>query len=403
MTPELGPFEPGTGRLPPYLAGRETEQETLLAFVGRLRGRQPAPSEVALYGPRGNGKTALLRWLQTEVAVLNERPDDGEPELETLWFTPSEIATVASLVSEVASPSWLTKLGITKLGLPGAVEVTLEAGGGAPTRMVADALLERVRKRPLVLLLDEAHTLDPEVGNALLNAAQKVGGEAPFLLVLAGTPDLPPLLRRLDATFVSRARQLRIGRLGEAAAGEAIRRPLRDDGIEVSREILARVFRENHGYPFFVQHWGEELWRRSRSRRRVVAGDVDAAREAIERIKGLYYSDRYAELKDAGLLSAARAVADAFRAQPGAGAPDGYEAARSLTDPDLSRAVRRGLGDGCTEREVREAEETLRRLGYVWGTGVGERWEPGIPSLMAHVWRVVPSEEPPPAAGATSA
>ena len=56
----LGPFQAGDGGLPPYLAGREYEQDLCLAFVSRLRLGRPPPREIVFYGPRGNGKTALL-------------------------------------------------------------------------------------------------------------------------------------------------------------------------------------------------------------------------------------------------------------------------------------------------------------------------------------------------------
>ena len=49
-----------------------------------------------------------------------------------------------------------------------------------------------------MLLLDEAHTVGEEIGSALLNASQQVGRELPFLLVLAGTPELRYAPRRIE-------------------------------------------------------------------------------------------------------------------------------------------------------------------------------------------------------------
>lgn len=53
----LGPFQAGDGGLPPYLAGREYEQDLCWAFLSRLRRDRPPPHEIIIYGPRGNGKT----------------------------------------------------------------------------------------------------------------------------------------------------------------------------------------------------------------------------------------------------------------------------------------------------------------------------------------------------------
>ncbi len=96
MTAALGPFEPGPGRLPPYLAGREAEQRALAGFVARLRERRPPPSDLILYGPRGNGKTVLLRWLEQEVIGRNENRAPGDAEIGTLWLTPTAIPTICS-------------------------------------------------------------------------------------------------------------------------------------------------------------------------------------------------------------------------------------------------------------------------------------------------------------------
>ena len=59
---------------------------------------------------------------------------------------------------------------------------------GGQIEALTGLLEARCARKPLVALLDEAHTLDPEVGKVLLNSSQKVRARAPFLLVLAGTP-----------------------------------------------------------------------------------------------------------------------------------------------------------------------------------------------------------------------
>ena len=63
----------------------------------------------------------------------------------------------------------------------------------------------------------EAQNLGHEVGHALLNASQSVAAASPFLLVMAGTPELQAHLNTLFATFWSRAEQIGIGRLSEDA------------------------------------------------------------------------------------------------------------------------------------------------------------------------------------------
>lgn len=387
------PFRPGAGRLPPYFAGREREQEVLRQFVEPLRAGHPAPSDLVLYGPRGNGKTALLGWLQNEVAAANSGGGRGQ-ELESLWFTPDEVSPVAGLVSRIGPRSWLEELGITRLSVPGAVEVGLRRDEEFRGRLLSEALAARVRRNPLILLLDEAHGLDPSAGRALLNAVQRVGRRAPLLLVLAGTPNLRSRLRTMDASFWPRARHLPIGRLPETAAGDAVRIPLRRAGVGIAVDPLRDVVTASQRYPFFLQLWGDELWRAANSGGGSLGAiGVEVVREAARGVTertDLYYLERYEELEERNLLPVAWALADAF----GAGRAQRNVVAR-LGATEVREAVRRGLGEG-TPAAIRKATETLFHLGVIWRSGGVPDWEPGIPSLLDYLWRYTPDEDRPP-------
>ena len=376
-TSGLGPFRPGPGRLPPYLAGRATEQALFRALLDDLRRGVAPPSEVVLHGPRGNGKTALLVWLQQEA--------EAQAGLDVVRLAPADVPTAPRLLQAIR-PWWMQFPLPRRFSVPG---FGLERGEERPARL-ADAIRRRVRRKPLVLLLDEAHTLDPAVGRTLLNAAQEVGAALPFLLVLAGTPDLPAHLGAMNASFWSRAERLRIGRLDAAATAAAIETPLADAGIAVAAAALADVVGESHGYPYFVQLWGRAAWRQvggasAAPRPCVTRADVDAVRPAFEEVKHAYYLDRYEELRREGLLPVARAVAEAFATRP------------LLTDAQMDAAIRQGLDAAAGPGGPAAAEQTLRRLGYVWRSGAEPAWEPGIPSLMDYMRERVPA---PPAAAA---
>ena len=59
-------FKPGSGVVPPYLAGRKREQEFFRDCVSALKKRVPIGQDMIVYGPRGNGKTTLLSYLQKQ-------------------------------------------------------------------------------------------------------------------------------------------------------------------------------------------------------------------------------------------------------------------------------------------------------------------------------------------------
>ena len=243
-----GPFRPGPGRLPPFLAGRAGEQQLFRDLFADLQNGLAPPSEVLVFGPRGNGKTALLVWLQQEVAPGFE--------LDLLRLDPTNFADARELVERVLSDSFWRRVKPDEISLSG---ISWRPGRSGPPTL-GEALAARARRRPLVLLLDEAHTLEPVVGRALLNASQTVGASSPFLLVLAGTPDLRARLARMDASFWNRAERLPIGRLADSAVAEAIRRPLAADDIGITDDALDRIVRECQGYPYFVQLCGGAVW-----------------------------------------------------------------------------------------------------------------------------------------------
>ena len=364
-----GPFRPGPGGLPPYLAGRGSEQALCRALLGDLQDGLAPPREVVFHGPRGNGKTALLVWLQQEAASY--------PGVDVLHLTPAGIPTETKLIERLLPPSWLQRLTPREVSVHG---ITWRPGQPHPPPL-DEALAVRARKKPLILLLDEAHTLDEGVGCALLNAGQQVGRALPFLLVLAGTPGLRPHLNAMNASFWNRAERRPIGRLDAQATAAAIRKPLESESIDIDEDALAHVVRESHGYPYFVQLWGEAVWRQTAraappgAGRRITRTAVAAAQAAFDRVKDDYRLDHYEELEKLRLLPAARAVADAFEAQP------------RLDDVQLEAAVRRGLGTSCGEDRMAATKEELRSLGYVWRPEARPIWEPGIPSLMDYVRR----------------
>ena len=371
---DSGPFRPGTGGLPPYLAGRAEEQALFKSRLAMLDRGEPTPSEIILYGPRGNGKTAFLAWIE-EVAAPSYAVD-------VVALTPSDIQTRLQLAEYLLPDHWWKGIRPDTIAVRG---VTWRPGKDLPPPVPRRVLAARASKRPLLLLLDEAHTLDPRVGRELLNAAQAVGRKAPFLLVIAGTPNLREHLGTMGASFWNRGRKLPIGRLDESAAADAIRLPLESEDTPIAEEALAHVVQESHGYPFFLQIWGAALWQRahadpSASPQPITIADTEACQSLFESEKSNYYYDRYWELQKARLLPPARAVAEVFEAQARASA---FE---------IEAAIQRGLGPEADDDAVEAAVEQFDHFGLIWRSGVmTPHWEPGIPSLMDYIREFVPS------------
>ena len=361
----MNPFVPGGGLLPPHLGGRESEQKALSRMLDYLRAGRSIPRDLVLIGPRGNGKTVLLRWFEESIR-------SAAPEVDVVWLTPSTIRDIDALGTALAPPRRFRGLLPKDLSLSfGIGRLGWELGG--QLHSLAQLLAARCRASPLVLLLDEAHTLDKGIGQPLLNVSQLVRSHAPFLLVLAGTPGLWAHLNTLDASFWDRSESIGVGRIGAQASADVLSRPMQPD-IAFDDRALRRVVDESGRYPFFLQLWGEILWDEAHDAgtNLIDMALVTRASTVFERRRTAFYQIRHAELRRLALLPAARALAATF-ADSETRTEGACEQAIAETLPDESKS------------DAFDHLEQLRALGYVWQPPGCLELEPGIPSLMEFV------------------
>ena len=104
-------FTPGAGAVPPALTGREREQGVLTQCLADLLGGNAPPHDVALMGPRGNGKTVLLNWFAGACR------DAGRVDVARL--SPSRIRTAQALADALLPVSFMRRVVPRKLGVTG--------------------------------------------------------------------------------------------------------------------------------------------------------------------------------------------------------------------------------------------------------------------------------------------
>lgn len=370
MRPEPGharggnPFVPERGLMPPFLAGRESHKTLLERLLARLSQKRAPASDVILTGPRENGKTALLKW-----ALRHARAR----KIDEVDFLGAEIESTTDLVHRLASrPYWLH---------------TLRSVVGIKTRkrtatLLSDILTKRACERPLVIAIDEAHTLNVGLGRNILNSVQNVRRSGlPVLLLLAGTPDLRWRLNSMEASFWDRSRKSRIGLLDSADSADAIRIPLENSGRSIESEALARVVLESHGYPFFLQLWGEALWDQAADASSAITMiEVNHARARFMEARDEFYLDRYDELRRTDLAAIAARVSSLFVDEVRCNPIRVYATIRQTLEQ---------VGHTSDERSVMETCDKLHELGYIWLAVHESRdyFEPGIPSFMGFVAR----------------
>ena len=384
VSPEQRLFAPGDGAAPPELTGRDAQQAVLSRCLADLIGGSAPPHDVVLLGPRGNGKTALLHWLKGVCA--------DAPSIEALPLTPREIPTHAALINALLPPRGLAKLLPKKVGIAsvGSAEWSAAGAAGNGWRHLSKELAARCRRKALVVLLDEAHTLDLVVGSALLNASQQVRAEAPFLLVLAGTPGLPTHLNAMDVSFWDRLAEglLGVGRLTDAAARAALVKPLKRHRVAIDEDALDAVIENSQHYPYFIQLWGDALWQGHLANpgARLTTAEIAAVQDAVAARVANYYQSRYQELASAGLLAAAAAVAPLFQGSVDA----------TATNQDIDSALLSIGIEDAVDRFTACAE--LSRLSYLWcppNQLPPVVWSAGIPSLTTYVLERAPESAVP--------
>ena len=390
--------------MPPVMAGRESEQAKLRTSLSTLQKRKN-PKPFLLSAPRGMGKTALLTWVENQAAAKG---------LWTAVVSANQVETIPELVTLLApkllESKEITQSGQLRLGFAGGEVRRAETRTpSALAQELTQALYERTSDDPLVLAIDEAHTLSPPVVRTLVNIDQDLARKDGLVwIILAGTPGLGNHLRTAGeadpdsahrderisktASFVERIEEICPLLLSHSAAREALLKPFEDRDWRVDLPVgengddaLAPLIEEAQGYPFFLQLHGEAMWEAGADLGILDAGIVHAAREVVRVRREKFYHNRYQELlsyPEPGMVEAARAIARLFAGCKEASITKLYEVIR----PHFSEHV-------ATIR----AFDFLVAQGFVWKP-IGSRHIPGIPSLMDYVL-----EETPPRFVATGA
>ena len=367
--PALNPFRPGAGLPPTYMGHRSEIERPLLDMLDRLRHGQQGPHFHYLYGPRGNGKTVLLHWLDEQAAPQR----DAARGVTRIHLLPEDMRTPERLANAlVEAQPWLSRsLKRLRMGLKadasGSVSVSMNGQGthlSPPLgRLLADGT------SAVLLTLDEAHEADPQMLGDLLNAVQYAGRARPVGIVVTGTPGLVDALDASNASFWNRGRHLPVGLLPHDEALAVLAQPLAQAGYTTEDRALAALARAADDYPFFLQLYGEAAWNAlQQSDARVLSTEhVEAAIKDMEPRRRQYYRDRYREFRKDGALPLVHDVALAFR-----------DAGGAMTNAQLDAVLARHDGSPGTKLSL------LYGRGFIWQDG-GDHWTPGIPSLMDYM------------------
>lgn len=277
------PFKPGAGHMPPYLAGREDEQQEFR----KLLDQHTILQNLVLTGLRGVGKTVLLEtfkplaievgWLWAG-ADLSESTSVTEQALATRLITDVALVTSSMVLATEdyqgfgfdRSPrtsritlDYETLWGIYE-STPGLVLDKLRR-----TLEVVSIVLSRESKRGLIFAYDEAQNLQDHAEkdhyplSLLLDLFQSLQRrDVPFMLVLTGLPTLFPKLVEAR-TFAERMFHVMfLEKLGAEPSRDAIVRPVQSSNcpVKFKQVTVDWIVQESGGYPYFIQFICREVF-----------------------------------------------------------------------------------------------------------------------------------------------
>lgn len=287
------PYTPG-GR-PRVFVGREDERRWLRDRLARVvaYGEMMGPLAVAT-GPRGVGKTSLMRDLQAQAQ---------ESGFVVAWVAGVKqqpfLADVVDRVTRALDRAGrLEKPGRTRVQEVGVevgvglakVSATIARDGGSSETASSPALVGPVEDffhtashlvrdaggAGLLVIIDELHApllpangredaADPRAAldaAVLLNAVQNMEGERedyPLGVIGAGLPETKAYLTRA-ATFGERTHEMVLHELDEHTARQVLTEPARGLGVTWSPDALAAATRAGGGYPQSLQTIGAATW-----------------------------------------------------------------------------------------------------------------------------------------------
>ncbi|MET3944996.1 hypothetical protein JOF50_001795 [Corynebacterium mucifaciens] len=358
------PYTPG--RVTTEVFGRDavlTDIKRDLAFM-MVEPQLSGQLEVFV-GPRGVGKTSLLRAAQAEA---------DRQGFATLWVTAGDGPLLQSLVEalEHLSHSWHDDIADTLRKVIASVRIdigglTVEAvgSGRAPRRSTPANHLQQLlsaagraamaRERGLIVFVDEIQSADPDGIRAYAYAWQHMQSEQQDLAMAtyaAGLSHSQDVIT--DAvSFAERFRYQPLYNLTPEQSATALTSLAEARGVRWDDSALDEALDIARGYPFFIQSIGDEVWKAAGYPGAGVLLEqrqVDEAKDGFDAMRSAFFRARWQKATpvEALLLQAMAQVGDGpvkradIAAAMGRGSNELSMARRSLMDKGLIDAPQHG-------------------------------------------------------------
>ncbi|MCC6468652.1 MAG: ATP-binding protein [Alphaproteobacteria bacterium] len=318
MDPIRNPYAPGAGTPPPELAGRDELREAIRIALARMRAGRPAKS-ILMVGLRGVGKTVLLDRMRDDAeaegihTIRIEAPENRSlpsilaPQLRQALLRLSQISRAKKLAQRALrglagfAKALKVKYQDIEVGFDFDPEPGLADNGDLEHDL--QALLEvageaaKAGGTALAIFVDELQYVKEEELAALITALHRTAQRSlPVVLVGAGLPQLPGRMGRAKSYAERLFDFPLVGPLSPDAARLAIAKPARDQGVAIVEDAMQRIFKETHGYPYFLQEWGKHAWDAAQSSPITVRDVEVASKSAVAALDESFFRVRFDRL-----------------------------------------------------------------------------------------------------------
>lgn len=312
------PFSPGAGAPPPELVGRDPILEEAAILLGRIKRKRPEKS-LLLTGLRGVGKTVLLNEIERMATKEGYRTISIEahehkalgpllaPHLWKLLFDLDRIAGLGNKVKRGLSVlrSFIGALKVTVNDVTIGLDIEPERGTAdsgdleidLPNLFVAIAEAAEDRKSAVAILIDEIQYFSQKELGALIMAMHKMQQrQLPLVLLAAGLPLLPGLAGESKSYAERLFNFPEVGALSETDAARALQEPAQVEGVAFDSLALQEIFRLTKGYPYFLQEWGYQTWKRAERSPITLKTVHEATQTVIQRLDKNFFRVRFDRL-----------------------------------------------------------------------------------------------------------
>lgn len=279
------PFTPTFGMVPPFMAGRNGLLEEMSKAFRDGPGN-PNLSTI-LVGARGTGKTALLS------CIADEARSQGWIGVDTVASTgmlEDILQQAGKAAAHLVDPAPARRLSAIGIGQILNLEWVFAQPESANWRTRIEALLERIEEHGagLLITVDEVRVEIEEMIQLASVYQLLIRNGHRISLVMAGLPmQVTDLIDDDRVSFLRRARQQHLGRIGEREIRQAYLQTVRSAGKDIESAALDEVTRAADGFAYMMQLVGYFTWEASGNKPRInihhAQQGIEAAREDFKR------------------------------------------------------------------------------------------------------------------------